>query len=116
MRGRRVAKIALLAIPLAVLAFALFGYVTMWLWNWLTPALFGWKVITFWQAVGLVILSKILFGGFRGGHGGPRHWRHRMRDRWEKMTPEEREAFRKNMEARCGHFGSPAPPPGDVKA
>jgi len=110
MRGKRIAKIAFIALPLFVLAFALFGYVVMSLWNWLTPALFGWKVITFWQALGLVVLCKILFGGFRGGRGGHMHWRRRMMDRWEQMTPEEREAFRKGMEGRCGHFGPTATP------
>ena len=50
----------------------LFGYVVMWLWNWLLPGLFGFKVITFWQGVGIVILSRIIFGGIchksRGHH------------------------------------------------
>jgi len=115
MRGRRIAKIAFIALPLAVLAFALFSYITMSLWNWLTPALFGWKLITFWQAAGLVILCKILFGGFRGGHCRPR-WRHRMHERWENMTPEEREAFRKGMQGRCGPFGSPDATPKDARA
>jgi hypothetical protein len=43
----------------------LFGYVVVWLWNWLMPELFGLKLITFWQAVGLVILARIIFGGFK---------------------------------------------------
>jgi hypothetical protein len=50
----------------------LFGYVVVWLWNWLMPGLFGLKLITFWQAVGLIILARIIFG-FR--HGGPDHRR-----------------------------------------
>ena len=55
--------------PLAVALFvALFGEVVMHLWNWLLPALFGWRQITFWQALGLLVLCRILFGGF-GGHG-----------------------------------------------
>ena len=116
MRGKRIAKMIFIALPLLVLALALFGYVVMSLWNWLTPALFGWKAITFWQAVGLLILCKILFGGFRGGHGGRMHWRRRMMDRWEQMTPEEREALRKGMEARCGHWGPSADIPKDAKA
>jgi hypothetical protein len=83
-------------LPFALLFIALFGLIVMTLWNWLMPALFGWKVVTFWQAIGLVILSKILFGGF---HGGPRgmHWRHRMMERLDKMTPEERERFREGL-------------------
>ena len=54
----------------AVTAFAiLFGFLIMWLWNWLMPGLFGLGVITYWQAVGIFILAKILFGGFGGGGG-----------------------------------------------
>ena len=116
MRGKRIAKMILIGVPLAALALVLFTFLVMNLWNWLMPALFGWKVITFWQAAGLLILSKILFGGFRGGRGGPGHWRRRMRDRWENMTPEERENFRKGMRDRCGTFGAPIPPPSDAKA
>ena len=68
------------------------------------PALFGLAVITFWQAVGLLILSKILFGGFRFRRGPGLHWRRRMTERWEKMTPEQREQFREGMRGRCGAF------------
>lgn len=46
----------------------LFGFVVMWLWNWLMPAIFGLPSLTFWQAAGIIILFKLLFGGF--GHGG----------------------------------------------
>jgi hypothetical protein len=81
---------------------ALGGYVVMYLWNWLLPALFGWRMITFWQALGVLILCRILFGGF----GGHRHGRgRRMADRWRHMTPEERERFRQGMRARCGSEG-----------
>ncbi len=53
----------------AALFVAVSGLIVMRLWNWLTPGLFGWHVITFWQAVGILILSKILLGGFRGRPG-----------------------------------------------
>jgi len=97
---------ALKFFPIALLFVALFGLIVMTLWNWLMPALFGLKMVTYWQAIGLVILSKILFGGFRGGPGG-RHWRHRMMQRWEQMTPEEREKFRQGMR---GGFRGAEPP------
>ena len=97
---------------LAILFLIVFTFVVQALWNWLMPALFGWHVITIWQAVGILVLSKILFGGFRSGHhqGG---WRSRRRiiERWEKMTPEEQEKFRQSMRGRCGPFSSPAPEP-----
>ena len=47
----------------------LFGFVIMWLWNWLMPGLFGVKAITYWQGVGLFILAKILFGAIGGSSG-----------------------------------------------
>ena len=91
------------------LAFILgFGFLTMGLWNWLVPLLFHGPIITFVQAMGLLVLSKILFGGFGGGrHGGkwgkhPRHeyWRKRMEERMASMTDEEKEKFRN----RCGNW------------
>ncbi|MEX3895178.1 hypothetical protein FSB08_06580 [Paraburkholderia sp. JPY432] len=76
---------------LAVVAIAVLGLVVMTLWNWVMPALFvGARAIDFAHALGLLVLSRILFGGFRGHGGwrGRRHWR-----KWEAMTPEEREHF-----------------------
>jgi len=101
----------LIMVPFAVLFFIGFGYVVMLLWNWLMPPLFGLHAIRFWQAIGILVLSKILFGGFRGGHGGPMRWRGRMRERFEQMTPEEREKFRQSMRDRCGSYGMPAEVP-----
>lgn len=86
---------------IAILAVGIFGFVLMSLWNWLGPAVFGLHAITYWQALGLLVLSKILFGGFRGRPGGGGHWRHRMRERWEQMTPEEQEKLRQGMATRC---------------
>jgi len=102
--------------PLAILAMALFvwigGEVVMHLWNWLLPALFGWRLITFWQAVGLLVLCRVLFGRW-GGRGGVRsnvrrRIAERMDERWERMTPEEREKFGRSWRARCGGFAAPA--------
>jgi hypothetical protein len=90
----------------ALLFVTVFGFVVMHLWNWLMPTLFGWHLISFWQAVGLLVLSKILFGGFRGGPGRHLYWRRRMMERWERMSPEEREKFRETMRGRCGSFGA----------
>jgi hypothetical protein len=95
----------------ATLALGVFSFVVMSLWNWLMPALFGWHLIGFWQAVGILVLSKILFGGFRPRSGPGWHWRRRMMERWEQMTPEEREKFREGMRGRCGRVGSPVTEP-----
>ena len=84
----------------AIVAIGVFGFVVMALWNWLAPAVFGGHTITFWQAVGILILSKILFGGFRGHPGHRGHWKRRLWERWERMTPEEREKFRQGMRER----------------
>jgi hypothetical protein len=106
-------KWMLLLIPPAIVAFmAVFGELVMHLWNWLAPTLFGWRQVTFWQALGLLVLCRILFGGF-GGHGRDhRNKRRRMAERWESMTPEEREEFRSSFASRCGGF---RPPPNPTK-
>jgi Ca2+/H+ antiporter, TMEM165/GDT1 family len=88
-------------ILVVIAAVAVFGAVVERLWNWLIPGIVGWHAINFWQAIGILLLSKILFGGFRGRGG--MHWRHRMAERWEKMSPEEREKFSRGMHERCGH-------------
>jgi hypothetical protein len=92
---------------IVIAAVAIFGWIVQSLWNWLIPGIVGWRQITFWQAIGILLLCKILFGGFRGRGGAPwrRHWRHRMAERWEKMSPEEQEKFRQAMRWRCGHRG-----------
>jgi len=83
------------------------GGTTMLLWNWLMPALFGMAHISFWQAIGILVLSKLLFGGFGLRGGG--HWRHQYakqhwQARWEKMTPEEREKCKTKMKHHWGSF------------
>jgi hypothetical protein len=96
---------ALKVFVMVCVAILVFGFVTMHLWNWLMPAVLGLKAITFIQALGLVVLSKILFGGFHrhGGGGGGRHWRRHMEERWAGMSEEEREKFRAGMRGRrCG--------------
>jgi hypothetical protein len=102
-------------VPLAILAIAVFtfvgGQIVMLLWNWLLPPLFGWHQITFWQALGLLVLCRVLFGGLgRHGHGGP--FRHRMRDGCRRMSPEEREKFRQAMRERWEFGASGGQPAG----
>jgi len=88
-----------LMLPIGIAAIALFtflgGSVVKWLWNWLMPMLFGLHEVTFWQAVGILALSRILFGSW-GGRGG-------SRGGWGRhMSPEERARFRQRMRDRCG--------------
>ena len=89
-----------------------FGLAVLQLWNSLIPNIFGLRPIGFWQAVGLMALSWILFGGlgmFRGRPHGSSRWRQRMAARWEQMPPEERAKFREGMRSRCGRGRSEAP-------
>ena len=101
--------------PPAILGMLLFvaigGWIVQALWNWLLPPLFGWRAVTFWQAIGLLALCRILFGGLgmRGvGHRSSIRGRiadrvaDRVAERWAVMTPEERERLRQRMRERCG--------------
>jgi hypothetical protein len=92
-------------IPLGIAGFALFiaigGEAVKLLWNWLTPPLFGWREITFWQALGLLALCRILFGGLGGG-GSRYRSRRRMSERCGQMTPEEREKLAERLHDRWG--------------
>ncbi len=101
MMHRRGGRKVLFILPLAILAALVFGFVVMSLWNWLVPALFGGKVITYWQALGVLVLSRILVGGF-GGRG-------RFVHKWDQLTPEEREKFRAAMRQRMDRPADPAP-------
>jgi len=96
-------------IVIGVLAAFLFGYLVMSLWNWLMPALFALKTISYWQAIGLLLLSWLFFGRFRGGHWHRhgRHWRHRLAERWMRMSPEERD---KLIQELHGHWHPHEPP------
>src|SRR5260221_6344993 len=110
MRGFRILKRLGFA-DLAAVAVAGFGYIVMSLWNWVLPAVTGLHPVTWLQAVALLVLSRILFGGLRHHHGGW-HWRRRMRERWQHMTPEERERFRDHFGShhRCGRSDDSAKP------
>ena len=126
MKMTRLTRLIIIA-PLAILGMVIFtfigGEVVMLLWNWLAPTLFGLRLITFWQAIGLLALCRILFGGFGLGGGGHRNShrrmggridgrirervRERMAERWEQMTPEEREKFRQRRGSGCGGRTTP---------
>ena len=98
-------------IPLFVLAFlALVTGVVFGLWNGVLTDVLGVKPITYWQALGLLVLAKILFGGFPGRRGrfGPPWWaRRKMMERWQSLTPEQREQMREEMRGRFGEWPHP---------
>ena len=98
-------------IPFGIAAFlSLASFAVMQLWNHLLPDIIHVGAITFWQAMGIFILCKILFGfGHRGGggFGNKGRWmQHKMEERFKHMTPEQREAFKQKMrDHACGPFG-----------
>ena len=57
---------------LGIVGVTAFGYLMMMLWNWLMPAVFGFRTVGFWQALGLFLLFSILFGGCRNQGSGKR--------------------------------------------
>jgi hypothetical protein len=94
---------------LVIAAFAITAcsWIVMLLWNWLMPAIFVLPRVSFLQALGLLLLSKLLLGGFHR-HGGydKRAWKRKMSERWARMTEEDRARFEAGMRHRraCG-FG-----------
>jgi Ca2+/H+ antiporter, TMEM165/GDT1 family len=79
-------------IGIAAVGIIVFGSAVMLLWNGILTSVLRISAITFWQATGILLLAKILFGGFRGRrwHGG---WREK-RLHWQNMTQEEKENFK----------------------
>jgi hypothetical protein len=96
-------------IPFAIVAFlSLVSFVVMNLWNYLLPEILHLGFINFWQAMGIFVLCKILFGFGKGGRGmgGPPWMRHKMEDRFRNMSPEEKEKFKEQVKNyRCGGWG-----------
>jgi len=98
-------------IPIAAAAFlSVISYIVMQLWNNLLPAIIHVSAITFWQAMGIFILCKILFGFGKGHHrgwGDRTGWmlRKKMEEKFKGMSPEEQHAFKQKMADKCGHWG-----------
>ena len=100
-------KLRFIFIPFGIAAIlSLVSFVVMQLWNNLLPDILHVGVITFWQAMGIFILCKILFGFGKGGGRGNWFMRKRMEERFQHMSPEERERFKAEMSERmCGPWG-----------
>lgn len=97
-KGRRFFFIIPFVFLIALPAFTL---AVMLLWNAILPDVLGVKHINFWQALGLLVLCKILFGCFRGGpRGGFRDGGHPWKNKLMNMTPGERERFREEWQQR----------------
>lgn len=96
-------------VVVAALAVGLIGWVTMLLWNWLVPDLFNGPALTYWQALGLLVLTKILFWGFSGKHhhsssGHAPYWKHRFYEKFSNMPAEQREEFKRRMNEKWCRF------------
>jgi hypothetical protein len=113
-------KKGIMILVFGIVAILVFGLVVMGLWNAILPAVLGVKAISFIQALGILLLSKILFGGFGGGrHRGG--WRNKgkwmeMKDKFAGMTPEEREKFKAEWKNKCGHRWTMHQTPTDTAA
>lgn len=79
----RIVGLAILGVVGATLFALFFGYVVMLLWNWLMPALFGLPLIDFWHAVGVIILARLIFGGFKHSHSHPKYRHSRYSKEWK---------------------------------
>lgn len=93
-------------VPLVLVAIAAVGAVVMALWNCIIPQVFTTvHEVTYWQALGLLLLCKILFSSFRGGHRGGwkgRHMQHRAwKEKWMHMNDEEKAKFKEEWRNRC---------------
>lgn len=85
----------------AVSVAALIGWVVMLLWNNVLAAVTSVKIITYWQALGLLLLSKILFGGLNKWGGKHKAWSNEMKEKWHHMSAEEKEQFKQEWRSKC---------------
>lgn len=92
---RKIRFVGLRILIFAVIVLGLGSLVTWWLWDALMPTLFGLHAIGYWQAMGLMILARLLFGGLGRGWGRAR--RARFVRGWHNLSPEERQRFRQAM-------------------
>ena len=102
MKHNRKGKGPLIALACVAMLF-LITAIVMWLWNAILPEVVGAKTINYWQAMGILVLSKILFGGLKGGVSGKNcgGWKkHHLESNMETMSPEEREVFKEKLKER----------------
>lgn len=105
---KRLYKYRFVFLPFGIAAIlSLVSFIVMQLWNHLLPDIFtSIGPINFWQAMGLFVLCKILFGfGGRGKMGGGPPWMRRrgmMEEKFSGMSPEERERIKQQWKDRCG--------------
>lgn len=104
MNPYRWVRILVLVILIAPIAILIFGGVVMLLWNNTLVPVLDVHEVTFWQALGILVLSKILFGHFGGGSASNRYYR-KQRMMWNNMTPEQKEKFKEEWKKRSRRWG-----------
>ena len=87
-------------IVLGVAGLALFTYVVLLLWNWLIPELFNGPILTYWQTLGILVLTKIIFSGVRPGHGRCGSYSSDKSERWSYRSARHREYWKKKFEEK----------------
>lgn len=102
-RGGRPFRIRKPFFPVMVVIALVMAAIVQWLWNAILPELLNVGTLTYWKALGLLVLCRILFGGFRGGppRGKPPFMANGFREKWMNMTDEERKNFREQWRQRC---------------
>ena len=93
-------KKKIVIIPLVIAALAVFTFFFHWLWNSIIPDVFGLHVINYWQSLGILVISKILFGGF-GFKNNRRPFGGKRPPFSENFSPEERIKLREEWKNRC---------------
>jgi hypothetical protein len=98
------ARRILLFMVIGPIAILVFGGTVMLLWNNVLSPVLHISTITFWQGLGILVLSKILFSSFSGRGGSRRdYWKQKMM--WNNMTPEQKEKFKEEWKNRCRRRG-----------
>jgi len=95
-------------LPVVALIATALGFIVMYLWNWILPEVTHAGRLNFWQALGLLVLCRLLFGNFNKGGGGNNRFRGKamgMRSKWQSMNEEERAKFKEEYKRRCGGWG-----------
>jgi len=92
---------------IGILAVVAIGFAVMTLWNHILVTVLGVKLITYWQAIGIFALCKLLFGGIGTGYRPYKgnSCRFGMKEKWQSMSQEERDAFRENWKNKCSLWG-----------
>lgn len=96
-------------IPLMLVAAITFGAVVMLLWNWLIPDLFNGPAVSLWEAIGLLVLGRLLTGSLPGSHNKWKdyaNYKQEWKEKWANLTPEEREALKSRYRHRCKSFSA----------